>query len=229
MHDPQIGRFFEVDPLSDKYVHNSPYAFSENKVIAHIELEGLETVSADYVISRLKGELAGAVQGFANWIDNTFSGTTKTTVTTTQSMSTTTGSTTSLQTTNTNSTETSTNFWGIMGHIIRNNSSAGNTEPLTKTTSESSTSAGTQAQVGNGVVKITQKNSVDLNTGVETSKTSVEGLIKLKQIPIPLSVNGSGSNTSEGKKEIAVGASLGDGTKSQRQPDRNFKWKQKEC
>jgi hypothetical protein len=40
-----IGRFFNVDPLSDKYYHNSPYAFSENKVVAHIELEGLESIS----------------------------------------------------------------------------------------------------------------------------------------------------------------------------------------
>jgi RHS repeat-associated protein len=41
-HDPQIGRFIEVDPLSEKYVYNSTYAFSENKVTAHVELEGLE-------------------------------------------------------------------------------------------------------------------------------------------------------------------------------------------
>ena len=44
MHDPAIGRFTTIDPLSEKYVHNSPYAFSENKVVAHIELEGLESV-----------------------------------------------------------------------------------------------------------------------------------------------------------------------------------------
>ena len=44
-HDPQIGRFIEVDPLSDKYVHNSSYAFSENKVTVHVELEGLEAWS----------------------------------------------------------------------------------------------------------------------------------------------------------------------------------------
>ncbi|MEO6327694.1 MAG: DUF6443 domain-containing protein [Ginsengibacter sp.] len=44
-HDPQIGRFIEIDPLSDKYVYNSPYAFSENKVTGHIELEGLESIS----------------------------------------------------------------------------------------------------------------------------------------------------------------------------------------
>jgi RHS repeat-associated protein len=41
-HDPQIGRFIEIDPLSEKYFHNSTYGFSENKVTAHVELEGLE-------------------------------------------------------------------------------------------------------------------------------------------------------------------------------------------
>ncbi len=42
MHDPRVGRFFAVDPLEKKYPHNSPYAFSENRVIDGIELEGLE-------------------------------------------------------------------------------------------------------------------------------------------------------------------------------------------
>ena len=43
-HDPQIGRFIEIDPLSEKYEYNSTYAFSENRVINAIELEGLEAV-----------------------------------------------------------------------------------------------------------------------------------------------------------------------------------------
>lgn len=42
MHDPRLGRFFAVDPLAAKYPWNSPYAFSENRVISAIELEGLE-------------------------------------------------------------------------------------------------------------------------------------------------------------------------------------------
>lgn len=42
MHDPRIGRFFAIDPLAPKYPHNSPYAFSENRVIDGVELEGLE-------------------------------------------------------------------------------------------------------------------------------------------------------------------------------------------
>jgi hypothetical protein len=43
MHDPRIGRFFAVDPLASKYPHYTPYSFSGNKVIANVELEGLET------------------------------------------------------------------------------------------------------------------------------------------------------------------------------------------
>jgi RHS repeat-associated protein len=44
MHDPRLGRFFAVDPLTADYPHNSPYAFSENRVTDGIELEGLEYV-----------------------------------------------------------------------------------------------------------------------------------------------------------------------------------------
>ena len=44
-HQPDIGRFFSIDPLAVKYVYNSPYSFSENHVVAHVEFEGLEKVS----------------------------------------------------------------------------------------------------------------------------------------------------------------------------------------
>jgi hypothetical protein len=42
MHDPRLGRFFAVDPLTSKYPFYSPYAFSGNRVIDKVELEGLE-------------------------------------------------------------------------------------------------------------------------------------------------------------------------------------------
>jgi hypothetical protein len=42
-----VGRFFAVDPLAKKYPHNSPYAFSENNVIAFVELEGLEKATPE--------------------------------------------------------------------------------------------------------------------------------------------------------------------------------------
>ncbi len=43
---PDIGRFFNVDPLSEKYAYQSHYNFSENRVVNSREIEGLE--SFDY-------------------------------------------------------------------------------------------------------------------------------------------------------------------------------------
>ena len=55
MHDPRVGRFFAVDPLAPSYPWNSPYAFSENKVIHCIELEGLESELATKGLASNKG------------------------------------------------------------------------------------------------------------------------------------------------------------------------------
>jgi RHS repeat-associated protein len=48
VHDPRLGRFLSVDPLAPDYPWNSPYAFSENRVIDGIDLEGLEYVSVHH-------------------------------------------------------------------------------------------------------------------------------------------------------------------------------------
>lgn len=37
--DPAIGRFWQVDPLAEKYVYNGVYNFSENRVVDAVELE----------------------------------------------------------------------------------------------------------------------------------------------------------------------------------------------
>jgi len=42
MHDPRLGRFFAVDPFASKYPFFSPYAFSGNRIIDAVELEGLQ-------------------------------------------------------------------------------------------------------------------------------------------------------------------------------------------
>ena len=42
MHDPRVGRFFSMDPLTANYPYYSPYQFSGNRVIDMIELEGAE-------------------------------------------------------------------------------------------------------------------------------------------------------------------------------------------
>ena len=44
IYDSRLGRFLSVDPLTSKYAYNSPYAFSENRVIDGKELEGLEVL-----------------------------------------------------------------------------------------------------------------------------------------------------------------------------------------
>ena len=49
MHDPRIGRFFAVDPLTKKYPWYTPYSFSGNKVIAYTELEGKEEIKAFFL------------------------------------------------------------------------------------------------------------------------------------------------------------------------------------
>ena len=36
-HDPQIGRFVQIDPLAAQYAHNSTYAYAENKPINGID------------------------------------------------------------------------------------------------------------------------------------------------------------------------------------------------
>ena len=42
MHDPRVGRFFALDPITSKFPYNSPYAFCENRPLDGIELEGKE-------------------------------------------------------------------------------------------------------------------------------------------------------------------------------------------
>lgn len=57
MHDPRVGRFFAIDPLAHEFPWNSPYAFSENRVIDGLELEGREVVEVKVA---LRGTFAPA-------------------------------------------------------------------------------------------------------------------------------------------------------------------------
>jgi RHS repeat-associated protein len=62
LHDARVGRFWSIDPLAAKYPHNSPYAFSENRVIDGIELEGLEVLLIGHEVAggAILGGSAGA-------------------------------------------------------------------------------------------------------------------------------------------------------------------------
>ncbi|MBX2960170.1 MAG: hypothetical protein KF732_09460 [Flavobacteriales bacterium] len=50
IHDARVGRFLSIDPLTKDYPHNSPFAFSENRVIDGVELEGLEYLKKNEAI-----------------------------------------------------------------------------------------------------------------------------------------------------------------------------------
>ncbi len=75
MHDTRLGRFFCVDPLVSYFPWNSPYAFSENKVIDHVELEGLEAspaaivteMAALYMATAATVEVIKHQQGDVSW------------------------------------------------------------------------------------------------------------------------------------------------------------------
>ncbi|WP_411811938.1 DUF6443 domain-containing protein [Chryseobacterium scophthalmum] len=45
---PDTGRFFNIDPLSEKYAYQSHYNFSENRVVNARELEGLESIDIQW-------------------------------------------------------------------------------------------------------------------------------------------------------------------------------------
>ena len=213
MDDPQTGRFWQVDPLADKYVYNSPYAFSENKVTVHRELEGLE---AEYIFQKAKEEIANTFQGAANWLDNAFSFGSKTKVET--PITPTAGSTSNTLTVE-NSTSTSTNSSPFMGFVIQNNSSKGYTGDFFKTTTTTTVSAGTKIDVKTPVASASISASTDqdykttvsgngsvktasgLNVGVNTSKSS-DGTLKVGG-----SVSVSSGNTT-GKAGVTVGTNV---------------------
>jgi RHS repeat-associated protein len=64
MHDPRIGRFGSPDPLAKDYPWNSSYAFSENRVIDGIDLEGAEFFKSTTLYSEGIGVTAGLGYGF---------------------------------------------------------------------------------------------------------------------------------------------------------------------
>jgi RHS repeat-associated protein len=69
VEDARLGRFFSVDPLHKEFPWNSSYGFSENSVIAFIELEGLEKVKFDY--NKLEGTDRIALQLIHGAVINT--------------------------------------------------------------------------------------------------------------------------------------------------------------
>lgn len=62
VEDARLGRFFSVDPLSKKYAYNSPYVFSENRLLDGIEFEGLEWQGKNDKGENVSGESGEAAE-----------------------------------------------------------------------------------------------------------------------------------------------------------------------
>lgn len=62
VHDPRLGRFLSLDPLAPEYPWNSPYAFSENRVIDARELEGLEAIPSTVELQNIENRARETVE-----------------------------------------------------------------------------------------------------------------------------------------------------------------------
>ena len=70
-----MGRFFNVDPLSEKYAYQSHYNFSENRVVDGRELEGLEKVQINEeapLLDRTTNGLKTFLSGVTNFFNEKF-------------------------------------------------------------------------------------------------------------------------------------------------------------
>jgi Domain of unknown function (DUF6443) len=199
MDDPQTGRFWQVDPLADKYVYNSPYAFSENKVTVHRELEGLE---AEYIFGKAKQELANMFQGAANWIDNTFSAGSKTKVETPITPAA--GNSNNTLTVE-STTSASTNSSPFMSFVIQNNTSVGYTGDYFKTTTTTTISADKKLSVKTPVASGSLSATTD-----QDGKTTVSGTGSVKT-GSGLNVGVNTSTSSDGTQKVGGSVSIGSG------------------
>ena len=53
-YDPQIGRFPQLDPLTDEYPELTPYQYASDEPIANIDIDGLEAGNATKVFNQLQ-------------------------------------------------------------------------------------------------------------------------------------------------------------------------------
>lgn len=66
---PDVGRFFNVDPLSEVYAYQSHYNFSENRVVDAREIEGLEAKLLNTGASFDGKSYDGGVESNITWSD----------------------------------------------------------------------------------------------------------------------------------------------------------------
>ncbi len=193
-HDPQIGRFIEIDPLSADYVYNSTYAFSENKVTNHVELEGLEASPAAYLQAAC-GQITTAL---ANTVDRVASFFTKSEAE--FEMQNPSNPSNSQVTTLTSTTTFGTNLLGFVQHSAGPGATVSNGPSLFKAETK------TELKVENKqTATVNNLGTVTLKQSIDGSSQEAKGDFKLnfRKIPITLSVTGS-QNFATGEDKVKV-------------------------
>jgi hypothetical protein len=198
--DCQIGRFWSVDPLASKYEYNSPYAFSEDKVTSHVELEGLE---AAYINSKAEGEAAGIFQYAADKVQSWFGGfslfnkTSSSTVVAQTPVSTTSAGTTV-------TTTVTPNFSNFMSTLTSTNHAT--SDQMVKT--DVKVTADTKTEITTPVGTVTNKTSVNTSNGVVTNETG--GKVKGTIDGVPITTSASTSASTD--HQTTVNAQVSSGT-----------------
>jgi RHS repeat-associated protein len=195
IEDPRLGRFFSVDPLSDKYPELTPYQIASNSPLWMSEVEGLEGIPYQY-----SDPLQPVWEGFgdiaaytASWFDSWGFGNkeeVKYTIGKDQINSyTTKTSSTYVATT----TETSTNFRQNLDYIKYHGSNKGNPNAMIKVKNETEVGHETEVKVTT-TNKVTftysHKRSVD---GVVTDEAKIDAPFKYRKLP--LTIEGSAKNS----------------------------------
>ena len=199
--DPQIGRFWAVDPLASKYVYNSPYAFSEDKVTAYVELEGLE--AQYYINGGAQRDLQGIFQKGADWLQSIFGGfslfnkTSSSTVVAQTPVSKTSAGTTV-------TTTVTPNFSKSMSTLISTN----HTTSDQIITTDVKVTVDTKIEVTTPVGTVTNKTSVNTSNGVVTNETG--GKVKGTIDGVPITTSASTSASTD--HQTTVNAQVSSGT-----------------
>ena len=63
-YDPQIGRFTQLDPLTDEFPYLTPYQYASCEPIANIDLDGLEAMGATNAATDAALNAAGISTGW---------------------------------------------------------------------------------------------------------------------------------------------------------------------
>jgi RHS repeat-associated protein len=203
-HDPQIGRFIEIDPLAEEYVYNSTYAFSENKVTGHVELEGLEAVSAGSAQGWLGAAFGQITEAFGKAIDNVSSFFTKS-ETEISKPSTVTSASTVFTTATT--TDYSTNVFGWIQNSKRPDATVSNGPSLFTVKTKIENKIELKLEVKTNNVKTSTKTALN-GSSVEVK---VEMKVTVRKIPGKVEVSSS-KNYQTGENKTKVKAGVGTDT-----------------